>query len=230
MVDPLKAYLYSNKEAWYSLTKSHWEKCEGTDKGMLGGNIELNNIDIKESKKLIEDLIEKKFLNKNSLLELGAGIGRVTKNLLKDYFEEIYILEQDKSFCEKAKSELKDFSNIKGIINSSMQNTFNNSEIKDKKFSCIWIQWCIENIDDNDLVYLLSHCKLHLEDKGVVIIKENVVEDTDKVDINDIDYSRVRNDILFKNLFKKSSLKIFKHMRHPNWPKEFMDVSIYVLM
>ena len=60
-------YLYNNKETWYDITKRHWEKSEGTDKGMLGGNIELHNIDIKESKELLESYVSKKIIKTNSL-------------------------------------------------------------------------------------------------------------------------------------------------------------------
>lgn len=233
MVDKDKVlfnYLYNNKEAWYDITKKHWEKCEGTDKGMLGGNIELHNLDIKASKELIKNYVSKKFLKTNSLLEVGAGIGRVTKSLLVNYFDNIYLVEQDKMFVDTAKKNLNEFKNVKEIIQSPMQKTFENSNLKDLKFSCIWLQWCLENIDDNDLERLLCECKEHLEEKGVIFIKENVVEDNDEVVINDIDYSRVRTDKLYKEIIKKSGLKVFKHMRHPDWDTEFMPVSIYILM
>lgn len=222
-------YLYENKQLWYEITRKHWEQVDGTYKGMLGGNDKLNEIDLNESKIFIENYISKKIFKTKSLLELGAGVGRVTM-LLKEYFEEIYLVEQSSNFVNTAKENLKDFSNVKEIINKPMQETFSHESLKDKKFNIIWIQWSIENLDDSDLINLLKECKSHLEDKGCIFIKENVVEDNDKVKINDIDYSRVRNDSLFKEIFVKAGLKIFKHTRHPNWPKDFMDVSVFILM
>ena len=228
-------FLYQNKELWYDITKKHWEKSEGTDTGMLGGNIELHNIDIIASKELIEGYINKKFMKTSRVLEIGAGIGRVTKDLLSKYFNEIYLVEQDESFVKTAKQKLNDISSVKNIICSPMQKCFdheNNKNLipKDLKFDVIWIQWCIENIDDHDLVQMLKDCKSHLNERGMIIIKENVVEDNDSVTVNNIDYSRVRNDKLFKELFKQAGLKMFKHMRHPNWPEGFMDVSVFALM
>lgn len=222
-------YLYENKQVWYEITKKHWEQVDNTSKGMLGGNDKLNEIDLTESKIFLENYINKKIFKTNSLLELGAGIGRVTK-LLKDYFDEIYLVEQCTNFSNTAIENLKEFKNVKEIINKPMQETFLHETIKDKKFNVIWIQWSIENLDDIDLINLLKECKNHLEEKGCIFIKENVVEDNEKVKVNDIDYSRVRNDKLFKEIFLKSGLKIFKHTRHPNWPKDFMDVSVYILM
>ena len=223
--------LYQNKEAWYEITKKHWEQSEGSDNGMLGGNPQLHESDIKASISILDFYTKKNIIKTDSCLELGAGIGRVTKSLLKDYFTEIYIVEQDKKFSEVAKESLKDFSQVKGVINLPMQSTFSDLKLNDMKFNCIWIQWCIENLHDDDLVELLKQCKLHLSERGVIFIKENVVEDNSKIAINTMDYSRVRSDAMFKELFKKAGLKIFKHQRHPDWPSEdFMDVSIFILM
>lgn len=227
--------LYNNKIKWYNVTKDHWSKTEPTFKGMLGGNNMINQIDISTSRNIIDNLINKKFFKPSNALELGAGIGRVTENLLIEYFDDVTLVEQNKAFVDKAKEKLNYYTNKNNKLNityleDSMQSIVDNSNISNKLYSCIWIQWCIENIDDEDLLNILNKCKLLLKEKGIVYIKENVVEDNEEVKINNIDYSRVRNDKLFKEIFKKAGLKVFKHIRHPEWPSDLMPVSIYILM
>lgn len=229
--------LYENKSAWYELTKDYWNKSESNSKGMLGGNTKVNSIDISFSMNLLEDYISKKFFKPSSVLEIGAGIGRVTKNLLINYFTDITLVEQSKPFIDKAKETLEKSKSESVKINyiaEPMQSIFENEhffgENSEPRFSAIWIQWCIENLDDDDLTKLLTKCKQLLLPKGMIFIKENVVEDNEEVKINDIDFSRVRNDKLYKEIFKAAGLRLFKHIRHPDWPEDLMSVSFYVLM
>lgn len=236
-MDSFYSELYKNKDAWYSMTKKYWEDTDSSSKGMLGGYTHVNNTDIITSREILSDLIKKKFFVPKNVIEYGAGIGRVSENLLVEYFNDIVVLEQNENFLKKAEenlSKLKLENTKLRFIPASMQAFASNPQKygieSTEKFSAIWIQWCVENLDDTDLVSLLIRSKELLDDKGMIFVKENVVEDFQEIKINDIDYSRVRNDALFKEIFKKSGLKIFKHLRHPNWPKDLMEVSIFILM
>ena len=48
----------------------------------------------------------KKYFTPSNVLEIGAGIGRVTENLLVDYFKEITLVEQNEKFLKKAEEKL----------------------------------------------------------------------------------------------------------------------------
>lgn len=225
--------LYKDKPTWYSLTKDFWNKSEASAEGMLEGNMNVNEIDINVSCSLIDEYLKKSFIKPGPILEIGAGVGRVTKSVLIKYFDEITILEQNEKFLKKAKEDMKEYEEKKKLryINQAMQDLIKDSSVlNNEKYSLIWIQWCVENIDDEDLVGLLTKLKGHLIEKGVVVVKENIIKENEEVQINDIDYSRVRTDSLFKDLFKKSGYRIFKSMLHPNWPKDMMGVGIYFLM
>ena len=41
-------------------------------------------------------------------LDCGAGIGRITKNLLSRYFEKTDLVDQDPKFIERARENFKD--------------------------------------------------------------------------------------------------------------------------
>ncbi len=46
-----------------------------------------------------------------------------------------------------------------------------------RKYDCIWVQWVLGNLTDEDLGLLLQRCKAALTPKGLIIIKENVREE-----------------------------------------------------
>jgi protein N-terminal methyltransferase len=213
---------FLDKEDWYEKTKSHWANSDTSLEGVLGGNAHVHDIDIESSKELLDKLEKKKLITTGSVLDCGAGIGRVTNSLLQYYFDSIDIVEQDEKFVEFCKEAFKNNTKVKNIYRSSLQDF-----IFQRKYNVIWIQWCLENLDDSDLITFLGRCRDNLEVDGRIFIKENIV-DKGAICFEE-DSSRVRSDIMFKDFFLKSGLKILKHMHHPNWPKDLLNVSIFLL-
>ena len=68
-----------NKDEWYSKTKEHWENCESTIKGVLGGNDQVHLIDVKASSELIEGLI---FSKKIILFMFFRAVRKILLNIL----------------------------------------------------------------------------------------------------------------------------------------------------
>lgn len=213
-----------NKEQWYDKTKEYWKSSENTVQGVLCGNDNVHASDVKTSCELLEGFIKTGKLIPKRVIDCGAGIGRVTSDVLIKYFEECDIVEQDEKFVETCKNNFKDEPKVKDIYQHSLQNF----EFK-KKYNVIWIQWCLENLEDNDLTDFLIKCKSNLEKDGMVIIKENIVT-RGTIFLQRDDYSKIRSDIIFKKLIEKSELKIYKHFHHPNWPKDLLKVSVFVLV
>jgi protein N-terminal methyltransferase len=211
-----------DKGDWYEKTKEYWSNSESTINGVLGGNDYVHDIDVAESKNFITKLLEKKLIFPGSVLDCGAGIGRVTNSVLQHYFQEVDVVEQDEKFVDFCKEAFKGNKRVKNIFRSSLQDF-----IFQRKYNVIWIQWCLENLDDDDLVNFLKKCKNGLEDDGRIVIKENIVPKG--TTFWEADYSKIRSDIIFKEIFLKSGLKIIKHLHHPNWPKELLEVSIFLL-
>jgi protein N-terminal methyltransferase len=210
------------KDDRYEKTKEYWESCDSTIANMLGGNPEINPIDIKASKELITNLIKTNKLHPGRVIDCGAGIGRITDTVLKYYFNEIDLVEMNKKFVDYSIDYFSEVEKVKNCYCSALQ--FFNFE---KTYDCIWVQWCLENLEDEELDIFLTNCYKNLENKGLMIIKENITSrgtfDSNK------DFSKIRSDKLFKNFFEKNGFKIFKHFHHPNWPKDFMKVSVFVL-
>ena len=89
----------------------------------------------------------------------------MTSSVLLNYFQEIDIVEQDDKFVEHSKITFKNEPKVKNIYQSSLQNfKF------EKEYNLIWIQWCVENLDDDDLLYFMIKCKKSLASDGMVIV------------------------------------------------------------
>jgi len=211
-----------SKDQRYEKTKEYWEKCDNTIEDMLGGNPQVNEIDIKTSAELLEGLIKSGKLNPGLVIDCGAGIGRITNSVLQNYFSEVDLVEMNSNFVNFAKSYFKENHKIKGFYCSSLQ------EFQfEKSYDCIWVQWCLENLEDDDLKIFLSNCHKNIKDDGLVIIKENITQKGSY--LSSEDFSKVRSDKIFKEFFQQNGFKIFKHFHHPNWPKDLMKVSVFVL-
>lgn len=211
-----------SKDQRYEKTKEYWENCDNTIEDMLGGNPQVNEIDIKTSSELLEGLIKSGKLNPGRVLDCGAGIGRITNSVLQNYFSEVDLVEMNKNFVEFGKQFFKDNKKIKDFYCSVLQ------EFKfEKKYDCIWIQWCIENLEDDDLDIFLTNCCKNIQDNGLMVIKENI---TDKGNFySSEDFSKIRSDRIYKEIFERNGFSIVKHFHHPNWPKDLMKVSVFVL-
>jgi protein N-terminal methyltransferase len=211
-----------NKDEIYKKCKEFWSQSESTLNGVLNGNENVHFSDVKTSSELLQGLIKTKKLKPGCVIDCGAGIGRVTSAVLVNYFNECDLVEQDEKFISHCRKELSNFSQVKEIYQSSLQDF-----IFTKKYDAIWIQWCLENLDDRDLSEFIIKCKSSLNENGLVIVKENIV--SKGIQFSSQDYSKVRSDLKFKELFEQTGLKIIKHFHHPNWPKDLLKVSIYVL-
>jgi protein N-terminal methyltransferase len=211
-----------SKTEWYDKTKQHWENTESSIKGVLGGNDQVHDTDVKTSNELLTGLISHNMITPFRALDCGAGIGRVTNHVLLNHFQEIDIMEQDEKYVNHCKESFKDNAKIKKIYKSSLQDF-----VFEHKYNVIWIQWCVENLNDDDLITFLTKCRENLEEGGMIIVKENIVNKGIK--FWEEDYSRIRSDIVFKKIFTNSGLRIKKHFHHPNWPKDLLKVSIFLL-
>ena len=224
---------------WYHKRKEHWEKKDPNVFNMVGGFEDSNLPDIKCSIELLSGLIRTNQLNPKRALDCGAGIGRITENILAKFFEEIDLLEQNEKFVAYCKEIFKNNKKIRQIYNSSLQ------EFKfEKKYDLIWVQWCLENLEDEDLDPFLKKCLNALNENGIVIIKENLFEFPTDIKENieneplasnknylysDEDFSKQRPDNTYINLFIKNGFKIKLHFLNPNWPSTMEPLCVYVL-
>ena len=226
----------NEKVNWYKKREAHWASKEPVLLSVVGGFEKSHLPDVKCSCELLNGLILTKQLNPGNALDLAAGIGRVTEFVLSNFFKEIDLVEKDKKFIDKCKVKFSSNEKIKKIYMESLENfKF------EKKYDLIWIQWCLENLEDEDLEPFLKKCYDNLNEDGIIIVKENLYnvegegeeeeeeEDNYQFKYSDLDYSKQRPDAFYINLFIKNKFKIKLHFLNPNWPEDMMPLCVYVL-
>jgi SAM-dependent methyltransferase len=226
----------NEKANWYKKREAHWASKEPVLLSVLGGFEKSHLPDVKCSCELLNGLILTKQLNPGNALDLAAGIGRVTEFVLCNFFKEIDLVEKDKKFIDKCKVKFSSNEKIKKIYMESLENfKF------EKKYDLIWIQWCLENLEDEDLEPFLKKCYDNLNEDGIIIVKENLYnlegegeeeeeeEDNYQFKYSELDYSKQRPDAFYINLFIKNKFKIKLHFLNPNWPEDMMPLCVYVL-
>jgi len=180
---------------------------------MLGGfnNTRLPRVDITGSRTFLSHPLIKKRLMASSYshaVDCGAGIGRITKDLLSKLFEETDLVDPIDSFSKDVKEgeflrPEREAGKIGQVFTMGLQEF-----IPEKgKYSVIWNQWCLGHLTDVDLVEYFKRCKEGLiPDGGVIIVKENLAWGTDNFD--GLDSSFTRTEKTLRGIFKKAGLQV----------------------
>lgn len=224
-----------NKSQWYSKGVSYWKGVEATVDGVLGGYGHTDQTDIKGSEAFLNELLSNRFPGggKNQhlvALDCGAGIGRVTKNLLIRYFNEVDLLEPVPHFLEAARENLSPENIV--LIDSHTASNFFCVPLQEftpdaGRYDVIWIQWCIGHLADDDFVSFFKRAKVGLKPGGFFVLKENIARTGFVLDKED--RSITRSDSYFKDLFNRCGLHLYKSKDQKGFPKELFAVKIYAL-
>lgn len=162
-------------------------------------------------------------------LDCGAGIGRVTKDLLLSFSDVVEAVEPCGPFIEtfRTRDDLKGYreSGALGTLHTCGIESFTPSR---RKYRIIWNQWCCGQVNDSDLLRFLKSCKTGLKDKhSAIFVKENVAPTQDVFD--EQDNSWTRTELHFLDLFKAANLKVVKSSWQHGFPKELFPVKLWAL-
>jgi len=213
------------KDSWYSKAQSYWEGQEANLNGVLGGFPETNGPDIRESQRFL-DLVrraEGDALRVGSVLDAGAGIGRVTSGFLLNAFQQVDLLEPNSRLLETARKEIKD-PRAERFIESSLQDF----EPEPGRYDVIWAQWVLLYLTDDDLNAFLGRCIKALRPGGWIFVKENVVLEGNWV-VDKCDNSISRTDQQYKEVFKRAHLILKHELKQACWPSDLIPVKMYAL-
>ncbi|KAJ7390117.1 N-terminal Xaa-Pro-Lys N-methyltransferase 1 [Desmophyllum pertusum] len=153
-------------------------------------------------------------------LDCGAGIGRVTKNLLLPLFDTVDMVEQNPDFLEKAKVYLGE---KKDRIGNFYPQGLQDFKPEAGRYSVIWCQWVLGHLTDNDFVDFFERCQSGLSAGGLICVKENVTKTG--MDMDSEDSSVTRSDEKLRELFTKSSLTVIKDEVQKNFPGELTELK-----
>ncbi|XP_059667613.1 alpha N-terminal protein methyltransferase 1 isoform X2 [Cornus florida] len=206
---------HQKKSEWYREGVGYWEGVEASVDGVLGGFGHVNEPDIKGSEVFLNTLFAERFdggRNRHLVaLDCGSGIGRVSKNLLIRYFNEVDVLEPVSHFLEAARENLAP----ENLMVSDMHKAANFYCVPLQEFTpnagrydVIWVQWCIGHLADDDFVSFFNRAKGGLKPGGFFILKENIARSGFILDKED--RSITRSDLYFKELFNRCGLHVYK--------------------
>ncbi|KAJ4746306.1 Alpha N-terminal protein methyltransferase 1 [Rhynchospora pubera] len=221
---------------WYSKGISYWQGVEASVEGVLGGYGCVNDTDVKESEAFLKMLLPLRFgKEKRHLvaLDCGAGIGRVSKNLLLRHFNEVDLVEPVSHFLETARENLSP-SNIMQEDDTNKATNFYCVPLQDftpepGRYDVIWVQWCIGHLPDEDFISFFNRAKAGLKTNGFFILKENTTRGGGFV-LDKDDQSITRSDTYFRELFERCGLYVHSARDQKELPKELFPVKMYCLV
>lgn len=219
---------------WYLKLNKYWKNQKGTIDDMLGGmSKQIHKIDIETSISIIKEywpINKDNKDNKNNTLhalDCGAGIGRITQFVLNTRFDKIDLIEINPEFCKICKEKIGDNNYFGNIYNVSLHEFIPKSNY----YQCIWCQWTLEHLTDEDLVKFLKNCKKalnKLSNNSYCVFKENVCRNNlFYVNINGS--SIIRHETVFQQIFKQSGLNIVKILDQKGFPKDLWPQKIFIL-
>lgn len=237
---------------WYGKSEAYWAIQKASVQGMLGGLGELHERDIKASRRFISGLPVETGKG-TRVLDVGAGIGRVTKHLLLGIFESVDMLEQSLTYLDESITYIpgpphppisavvegmEEGGDVGTRMAAGMQefkgNGFKGRDGMDTGvlsdvYNLIWIQWTIGYLTDDDFVSFLNECCKALKDagNGIIVVKDNVARTGFIVD--KADSSVMRSHRYMLHLFQRADLDLMKHERQTDFPKGIHPVRMYAL-
>lgn len=164
-------------------------------------------------------------------IDMGAGIGRITRDLLWKVSDRCDLLEPVQPFVAQMHHELVGVAaknRLGDIYDIGMQQWTCLPE-KLGRYWLVWCQWCVGQLPDDELVEFWSRCRGALIGNGVgtMIVKENIAPVDDIFD--ETDSSVTRTDAKFRQLFVAAGFKLIASDVQKGMPKELYPVRMYCL-
>lgn len=211
----------------------YWTSIPATVDGVLGGYGEgtvVPAMDVLGSNHFLRKLKSRMIVEPGHQkygVDIGAGIGRVTKDMLSKHCDKVDLVEPVTPFVEQMNTnldELKQQGKIGKIYAIGMQDW----TPEEGKYWLVWCQWCLGHLPDEELIKFLKRCTRGLAPNGTIIVKENNTP-TNEDDFDAEDSSVTRCDAKFKEIFDKCGLKLIATDRQKGLPQELYPVRMYAL-
>ncbi|DBA70624.1 hypothetical protein WJX79_002756 [Trebouxia sp. C0005] len=222
------------QEAWYNRAVAYWDSQEASVNGVLGGYGHVSDDDITESRKFLFKALGKtgQGVLGGCAADCGAGVGRVSQNLLLHHFQEVDVVEPSHHYIESARKALSGSSaqswpsqhKAVNFYKVGLENWTPHSE----RYDVIWIQWALLYLTDDDAVAFFDRCKAGLKRGGVIVVKENICKHTEFV-VDKEDSSLTRSNKYMLQLFAKSKMLVMYNVLQRNFPKELFPVRMYAI-
>lgn len=211
---------------WYEGGARYWEGVSATLDGVLGGFARLSEPDVAGSRRFLAPFLSGKgsrSVSNTRALDCGAGIGRITKQLLAKEFARVDLVEQNPQFVAAARKLLADSAAVGEFYTEGLQ-TFAPAA---GTYDVVWVQWVLGHLTDADLVAFLRRCKAGLRPNGILVVKENVAAPRAVVDTDD--NSVTRTEAQLRAAFADAGLKVLRTATQTGFPADIFPVLMFAL-
>lgn len=216
---------FNSDGQFYKKAAKYWANVPATIDGVLGGYGHVSDIDIEGSKLFLTHILSlANPPNTKLALDCGAGIGRVSRNLLMSYFQKVDLVEQDEKFINTAKQLLSEDNTKLGTLYNVGLHNFK----PERQYDVIWCQWVLGHLNDYDLIDFLERCSKALTKNGLIIIKENICS-TEEIELDEDDYSVTRSVGLMMNIFDEANLHLIATNIQTGFPDDLYPVHMFAL-
>lgn len=213
------------QDEFYCKGAQYWSGQDASDNGMLGGLGHLSRIELECSEKFLKTIMKAPYASGTGrVIDCGAGIGRISKNLLQRHFSKVDLVDQDPAFIAKAKENLKEIEKIGEFYCSGLQDF----TPQPRTYDVIWCQWVLAYLTDDDLLQFFARCRKALLPNGLVIIKENITRGN-KSEIDEDDSSVTRAFNVFLDIFKKADFTLLHYVKQKNFPRDLYPVWMFCI-
>lgn len=229
---------------WYRTLNNYWKAREANIDDMLGGMTkQIHKVDIQTSVEIVHRYWPKckqsntrKHRNKKAksqrqqfrALDCGAGIGRVTESVLGPRFDRVDLIEINPDFCRECERRIGDRKYFGKIIDKSLHEV----PLRKDYYHCIWCQWTLEHLTDEDLLSFLKQCKSALrqseEENSYCVFKENVCRNN-LFFVNVEGSSIIRHQTVFEDMFESAGLTVAAVLDQTGFPKDLWPQKIFIL-
>ncbi|KWU46590.1 hypothetical protein RHOSPDRAFT_32050 [Rhodotorula sp. JG-1b] len=108
--------------------------------------------------------------------------------------------------------------------------------VQEEGYDLIMIQWCIGHLSDDELVAFLKRSRAALRQQpdggpceGYILLKENVCKDETERLFDEDDSSYTRSDKVFREIFDRAGLTLYRREVQQGFPEELFPVIAYAL-
>ncbi|CAO4383976.1 unnamed protein product [Caenorhabditis nigoni] len=211
-----------NPHKVYEKAETFWSRCSQDEDGMLGGLAMLHGPDVQGSTNFLTALKKNGIVTKTlAALDCGAGIGRVTKNVLMPLFDSVDLVDLIEELVATSAAYIGTDDGIGEKFVEGLQ-TF---EPPERKYDVIWIQWVSGQLTDQDLTSFLQRCIKGLAPDGTIVIKESVSQGGKTV-YHESDGCWTRPEASLLQIAKDAGLQLAHKAVQTGFPKGLFSVKM----